>query len=134
MKVVFVGDEPSKHNTLETIPFVGTKSLKIIMEWIRVIKPDYYICLNSDTWFNRFQILMLQKTGFKILALGNKASERLKCDGVLHFKLPHPSGKNRKLNDRFYVARELQRAIWWMATGGKPEKLLVESVNGTKLE
>lgn len=36
----------------------------------------------------------------KFVALGNTASDALSRLGKLHFKLPHPSPKNRKLNDK----------------------------------
>jgi len=36
----------------------------------------------------------------KVIALGNKVSSALSKLGIHHFKLPHPSGKNRSLNDK----------------------------------
>lgn len=36
------------------------------------------------------------------LSLGNYASDALKKINVKHFKLPHPSGRNRLLNDKTY--------------------------------
>lgn len=44
----------------------------------------------------------------KVIALGNVASEALIKINVDHFKLPHPSGLNRKLNDKKYVTRVLK--------------------------
>jgi|TARA_A100001388_G_C28769974_1_gene503210 hypothetical protein len=44
----------------------------------------------------------------KVIALGNVASEALSKIGVEHFKLPHPSGLNRKLNDKKYVNKVLK--------------------------
>ena len=43
-----------------------------------------------------------------ILALGNFVSDSLKKMKIDHFKLPHPSGLNRKLNDKEYVKRILR--------------------------
>ena len=38
----------------------------------------------------------------KVLALGNFPSSALDKINVSHYKLPHPSGLNRKLNDKHY--------------------------------
>lgn len=43
----------------------------------------------------------------KVVALGNFASNVLKKINVDHFTLPHPSGLNRKLNDREYELKVL---------------------------
>jgi hypothetical protein len=44
-----------------------------------------------------------------VIALGGEASKRLNELGVKHFKLPHPSGLNRKLNDKQEISRLLYR-------------------------
>lgn len=38
----------------------------------------------------------------KVLALGNKVSDVLTRLNIRHYKLPHPSGLNRLLNDKDY--------------------------------
>jgi G:T/U-mismatch repair DNA glycosylase len=43
----------------------------------------------------------------KVVALGNFASKVLQKINVNHFTLPHPSGLNRKLNDRRYELEQL---------------------------
>ena len=40
--------------------------------------------------------------------LSRKDSLKLSKIGVEHFKLPHPSGLNRKLNDKKYVNKVLK--------------------------
>lgn len=47
-------------------------------------------------------------TPIKVIALGGFASQVLHKLGVEHFKLPHPSGRNRLLNDRNYEAEQLK--------------------------
>lgn len=36
----------------------------------------------------------------RVVALGNTAEDALKKLGIIYFKLPHPSPRNRLLNDR----------------------------------
>ena len=43
----------------------------------------------------------------KIIALGNFPSQALRKINVEHFTLPHPSGLNRKLNDKSYELEQL---------------------------
>jgi len=99
-KVVLVGDAPNRHNTNANIPFVGTRSFSAVVEWLKALKVDYYLCYNSWTVYDINHVKTLSEVGFKIVALGNTASGRLKSARVNHYKLPHPSGLNRKLNDK----------------------------------
>ena len=48
----------------------------------------------------------------KFIALGNKASEKLY--DIPHFKLPHPSGRNRKINNRQYIDEQLRLCAEWL--------------------
>lgn len=113
-KVVFVGDEPSASNVDPSIAFVGAKSFKTLVKWIKFIDPDYYICLNSHTEGCIQAIKVLHENGFIIVALGKKASERLDSFWNFHFVLPHPSGLNRKLNDKEYVDKCLSNIKRWI--------------------
>lgn len=109
-KVVFVGDGPSKTNVSPDVAFVGAKCFTTVVEWIKELNPDFYVCLNSDTCSQLSDIRALAKSGFKVIAFGNKASERLMKMHIGHHMMPHPSGLNRKLNDKKYVALELYHA------------------------
>ena len=107
VKVVFVGDEPSSRNALDSIPFVGANCFNRLVEWINFIKPDYYICYNSS-FIELLQISVLVNNGFKVVALGNKAAKRLDNHGLVYYRLGHPSGLNRKNNDDAGVKRDLE--------------------------
>lgn len=116
IKIVFVGDEPSKTNANPGIAFVGAKSFKNLVKWIKLINPDYYICLNSNNDVSIRSIIELNSHGFKVVALGNKAFDRLISFIPLKdlFALPHPSGLNRKLNDKAYLEQclnDIKRGI-----------------------
>ena len=121
--IVFVGDKPGKANLDPYIPFVGTKSYKTLLEWIYAMNVD----INAVMVVNRSGVIpypgncdgdmILIKSpaletdlckGDKVVALGNEAEQHLNRLGVKHFKLPHPSGLNRKLNDKKYVDQILK--------------------------
>lgn len=110
VKVVFVGDCPSATNVSPDIAFVGAKCFPTVVNWIKELAPDYYVCLNSDTISQISDIKVLFNSGFKVVAFGKKASERLEKAGIGHCMMPHPSGLNRKLNDKKAVALELYHA------------------------
>jgi hypothetical protein len=109
-KVVFVGDEPSSTNIDPSIAFVGSRSLRTLVKWIKFLEPDYYICLNSNTEGCLDAIEKLYKNGFIVIALGKEAEKRCVC----HFVLPHPSGRNRKLNDKEYIDKCLANIKRWI--------------------
>lgn len=107
--VIFVGDAPSAKNTDESVAFIGTPSHTTLVKWIEAMGIELYALENSHT-----DVLLMQTyhdqlyDGCVIVALGNKASERLNLVHIPHFKLPHPSPKNRKLNNKTYVEEQLR--------------------------
>jgi uracil-DNA glycosylase len=115
--IVIVGDKPARNNLNSNIPFVGTKSYKILLNWIFKLNVD----ITDVALYNRSNLgiisygsaqkffderLLCEPT--KVVAVGNEASKFLKAHGIEHFKLPHPSGLNRKLNDKEWLAKELK--------------------------
>lgn len=58
----------------------------------------------------------------KILALGITVGSILGDLHISHFKLPHPSGLNRQLNDSEYVHEKLN-SCWTYLNGGELEIL-----------
>lgn len=124
--IIFVGDKPSNKNTDPKVPFVGTKSYKTLLEWIVELQvsvtdvvlankehvktygyiPDCYISVNN----HHIDI----DTMDKVIALGEAASKYLNKCGVKHYKLPHPSGRNLKLNDKKYVKDVLKDCRKWI--------------------
>lgn len=123
MKVLFVGQNPSKKNIDPKVPFVGTKSEKILDEWFKILKLEDIFIVNAFDYTNKkytnaeylssaldmnfvYDIYQFNK----VIALGNIASKVLKYADIEHFKLPHPSGLNRKLNDKKWLNNELEKA------------------------
>jgi len=107
MKTVFVGDKPSSKNLDKTIPFVGTPSHKTLMKWICKLDIKDYVLLNSDTEEDKLKLKLLKYSNYKYIALGNNAAKVLKQFSISHYKLPHPSPKNRALNNKNFVDEQL---------------------------
>lgn len=125
MKVVFVGDEPSRLNTNPDIAFVGSRCWKTLLKWVEKLSLDVEkdcLFFNSHTEKLLSLIEIKYKSGCLVVALGENAHKRLKANKVKHFKLPHPSGLNRTLNDKEYVDKCLKECytyIWGEDTSAK---------------
>lgn len=117
MTIVFVGDKPSKKNVNPKIPFVGTQSYKKLLEWIWEMDiniTNVELRNASEPWVEGY-LAMCEKLGndnviddIKFVCLGNKASDLFTKYSHPHFKLPHPSGLNRKTNDKKYIKEQLK--------------------------
>lgn len=113
--IIFVGDKPSKQNLDPDIPFVGTQSYKKLLSWIAKLDVDYndsVICnvehLKIDSMGHmsvelNCMFFEIDPEGDRFVALGNNAAKALRALSLPFFQLPHPSGLNRKLNDKTYV-------------------------------
>ena len=119
--IIFVGDKPSSKNIDPDIPFVGTQSYKKLLEWIgemdinimdvKLTNQDQIKIVerNSETIHPKiYDRFMENAETDKFIALGNIASGKLNKVGIEHFKLPHPSGLNRKINDKKYIKDQLK--------------------------
>ena len=124
MTVLFVGSNPSKKNADPSIPFKGTRSEDILKRWItdlNIFNYHFINVLDEITENNRQLtrkeiknciISLANKINSlkydKIVALGNTASEALKLLKLTHFKMPHPSGRNRLLNSKKFVDKQIE--------------------------
>lgn len=52
----------------------------------------------------------------KVIALGNVASNSLKKLNIDHFKMPHPSGLNRQLNDKEFEKKKIKECYNYLYT------------------
>lgn len=123
--IYFIGSNPSGKNYNPKVPFEGTKSYEKLKEWIKFLGVKNYKLLNvSERVTNgvlpkiaegEIERLNEELRGATIIvALGNVASDALFRLERQHFKLPHPSGKNRKLNDKQYVLKVLNECRLWI--------------------
>lgn len=118
--IIFVGDKPSNKMKPGARPFKGAACEKRLMGWLNYINADAYIFYNSDTMkeIGKLQYLMsfAQNKNLPVVALGLTASKRLDLLYIPHFKLPHPSGRNRQINDKEFINKKLQECRKWIKT------------------
>lgn len=124
--IFIVGDKPSSKNLDPEIAFVGTTSYKKLLEWIYELDID----INDTILCNKSQFKSygyiddhkietknlftdVQKED-KIIALGKNAAKHLDTLKVKYFELPHPSGLNRKLNNKSELKRLLNNCKEWL--------------------
>lgn len=126
--MIFIGDQPSKKNLDPNVPFVGTNSYKTLLGWIAEMDVDVTrtylgnvkdISLYNGKWptLNRTDLSLDIETYDKVVALGKSAEKHLTNLGISYFALPHPSGLNRKLNDKKWIKNELKKCSKWLCQG-----------------
>lgn len=97
-------------------PFEGAACEKRVKEWIATItEGDYYEIYNSDTK-NDLEIVHLKyllDPRIRVVALGKKAATRLEKLDISHFCLPHPSGRNRRINNGLLVQTAIYQCAQW---------------------
>ncbi len=123
MRVLVIGQNPSKSNTHPGIPFLGTRSGAVLNNWLdQILQPgDQVTTMNLSnnldfkvTASNLPDLVLRIKEAAgnfdKVLTLGSMASKIAVKAGLLHYGLPHPSGRNRLLNDKSRIESELEYA------------------------
>lgn len=112
--IIFVGDRPSPKMKPGARPFEGAACEQRLMEWIKFLAGNSpRIVFNSDELYKDYPQIGRLYNG-PIIALGNSASKCLKACGYKHFKLPHPSGRNRQINDKEFIAKKLKECKNWL--------------------
>lgn len=115
--ILFVGDRPSAKMKPGAQPFEGAACEKRLLEWITSVSMPHegYRIVNADnkkTLRQEIQYSMIFK--YPVIALGNNASQHLCSMGVQHFKLPHPSGRNRQINNKKFIKSRLAECKKWL--------------------
>lgn len=121
MRLLFVGQNPSPRNKDARVAFAGTKSGDRLNNWLFALTHDFVVdkiemvnvtndvkrTTPTKEELDKLHALALKYT--KVVALGNEAEKALlQCTKKQFFKLPHPSGRNRKLNDQDWVFGQLR--------------------------
>lgn len=130
MNVAFVGLCPSKYNTNPNIPFEGTPSHSTLLDWLSALNISSITLLNLSNRVSRsgeairpqdidYKGLQARLEAFKenrgkVVALGGVVSHHLTKMGIEHFKLPHPSPRNRLLNSKAFVEQCLLNCRQWL--------------------
>lgn len=112
--IVFVGLAPSSRNEDPHRPFQGTKSGERLNRWIKSAEVrSYSLCnLFHHVLVNQPSVEDLRRAALNIkdycrysdlvVALGVDVSRALKAAGIEHYRMPHPSGRNRLFNTKGY--------------------------------
>jgi len=126
MLVAFVGSNPSECNPDPNIAFVGTRSYSVLSKWLdRLLrKEDTAVFFNVSNVITKrklrvreYQLDILQQNlrPFKrVVALGETAADALTKLKISHFPLPHPSPRNRVLNNKKALAQSLGLCKTWI--------------------
>ncbi len=123
MRVILVGSNPSIKSP-DNSPFhAETRSRIILDEWFRDIpcQVSFINICQEKTSGNKslthksirnnlpdFQKRLESLEGDKIVALGKTAEYGCSALGITFLAMPHPSGMNRQLNDKEFVARKIE--------------------------
>jgi uracil-DNA glycosylase len=120
--ILFVGSNPSTASTTDQAFHKSTRSCKILTEWTKDIPGEkrYTNVVHQRTKDNKPlstaeikaslpRLAADLKGATKIVALGKTAAKALSMLGVQFCEMPHPSGRNRLLNDPDYVAEKIKR-------------------------
>lgn len=126
--IVFVGLAPSTKNENPKLPFHGTKSWDRLQRWIRESGVKSYSLYNLfNEVLPKAKVLTIEElkpaaqriaTSCRysdgVVALGVDASRALKSAGIKHYRLPHPSQRNRNFNHKGYEPEVVLKFKAWV--------------------
>lgn len=130
MTVLFVGDKPSSKNTSPEKAFLGTRSYKVLKEWAERlhVNGDKMEMVNRVSPRFNIMVAVAHMYGYPIICLGKEAEKAVRewrnvvdaplKEGRDFFCLPHPSGRNRKLNREEFVDKELLKCWNFLSNRG----------------
>lgn len=116
--IIFVGDKPSPRMKPGARPFEGSNCEDRLHRWIYTLigmldeSITKWDIINQCDYAHVNFVAMTLRDGCKLVALGNNASKAL--GSIPHFKLPHPSGKNRQVNNKKFIDKKLSECREWL--------------------
>lgn len=117
-KVLFVGSNPSQASPDNSAFHSATKSYRVLHKWIEGLDIEAIYANISDekSRGNRpishtaisetFDEIIEKQKPDRIVGLGKTASKALSAKGIKFLEMPHPSGRNRLLNDPNFVEQK----------------------------
>lgn len=116
----FVGSNPSRKNDDRLTPFYGTKSHLTLLSWIAYLGVKNYNFINASNEFfddgkvkvtnsDLIRLWTALSTERQVVTLGKIASRALNRLHIEHCSLPHPSPRNRLLNNPDLINQELSK-------------------------
>lgn len=87
-----------------------SQSGRRLEEWLGVLDPqsDWYVMKYNVSDISKGSLLRWKHNIDAILTLGVRAANHLYRWEIEHIRLPHPSGRNRIINDKEFVKRRLK--------------------------
>lgn len=120
MRVLFIASNPSRLNIDKDVPLVGSKSEKVFKEWAKKLQVKSFKVVNASNIVKsgrlredeiQYDKVKKEYDAYKpdkVVCLGKTASRVARKLGLYGcYELPHPSPRNRKLNDKVYIERIL---------------------------
>lgn len=112
--IIIVGINPSNRHT--EVKVYKNSTFDRLHKWMDILKVHHFSfvnCIDVRGDYNHHQIdyCMLKQSinnSYKVLALGGFPSKALSNLNIDHFKLPHPSPRNRQLNDKWFESLILE--------------------------
>lgn len=112
-KILVIGMNPSKKPSTKA---KENSTVKKLNDWMSKIGIQYFSFSNVHESVDHVPLSCVDYSrlntithGYdRVIALGNYASDALKKIHVKHFKMPHPSPRNRLLNDKEYEKHMLK--------------------------
>lgn len=127
MIVLFVGQNPSRANLDPNVPFLGTRSNKVLQTWIKFLEIENYTSVNASNKIGKVTAKDMDigrvyynynfwrhQEYVKVIALGSYAAKACENADIPYFKLSHPSPKNRNLNNKQHVLKILEECKKWL--------------------
>lgn len=125
IKVMFIGDAPSPNMKPGAPAFTGARCQPRLAAWMRTMALNWedIITVNQVNPALKAYISEAVERKLPIVAVGLKASsalDKMLVNGakVSFFRLPHPSGRNRQLNNPKYVESLLSLCTNWLFEQG----------------
>ncbi len=122
LTILFIGSNPSQTATTTEAFSESTKSGRILRSWIDGIEGTILFdniasyATENNRPLNKEEMALAQASladrikevnPDRLVALGKSAASVLTKLKLDHLEMPHPSGMNRKLNDRQYVREQI---------------------------